>query len=537
MSKFILSVLIIGSFLFTLFSSAQTTSFDSQTIIKQIQKQIELLNQRILDLQARLEKTEEEVEAVKIELKLTRSLRKGESGDDVRQLQEFLKQFSDIYPEGLVTGFFGSLTELAVKRFQEKQGIESIGIVGPKTIQKLNEFSVSGSPAIPAMPAVPAETAIPAIPDSLSLPLQPSSPSQEISAPTPSPEVISAIPASPAAPATPAQSASSTPTPTLTSFPSPNPITSPSYSPTPTPAPTSSTTTPIAFSNQAISNITQDSATITFTTNVLTWARVTYGAGGVAPWFTVYESPNTGNYPYTYTTFHTLQLSGLKSNTNYIFTVFVNSTSDSTHYNGSIQTLSAPTPTPTPTPSLNPVSDFPDLALEPLTMSVPPGAYLTPIYPDIPVKISLTIRNSSSSGSVNNTMPQFTVEDAQNTSNITNGTAIGTVFQNVVNNCPANLQPLSSCTGSFELVFTNEAVSGSKAIYVEIDRQNYIPETDESNNFRVIYFTVSIPSPTPAPTSSVSFSPSSQISATASILNALKSALQNLSNLLFQLNR
>src|SRR3989344_8549746 len=124
MSKFrcILSVLILSVFLFVFSSSAQTITLDFQAIIKQLQDQIKLLNQQIENLQSRLKKTEEEVEVVKAELKFTKFLKKGESSEEVKQLQEFLKQFSDIYPEGLVTGFFGSLTENAVRRFQEKQG-------------------------------------------------------------------------------------------------------------------------------------------------------------------------------------------------------------------------------------------------------------------------------------------------------------------------------------------------------------------------------------------------------------------------------
>ena len=48
----------------------------------------------------------------------------GDSGEGVRQLQIFLKaQGPEIYPEGLITGYFGSLTQKAVQRFQEKYGI------------------------------------------------------------------------------------------------------------------------------------------------------------------------------------------------------------------------------------------------------------------------------------------------------------------------------------------------------------------------------------------------------------------------------
>lgn len=70
----------------------------------------------------------------------TKTLKIRTMNGEVRGLQEFLKQFRDIYPEGLVTGYFGLLTENAVKRFQAQEGIETIGIIGPKTRAKLNKL-------------------------------------------------------------------------------------------------------------------------------------------------------------------------------------------------------------------------------------------------------------------------------------------------------------------------------------------------------------------------------------------------------------
>ena len=68
------------------------------------------------------------------------TLQKGMTGSQVILLQNFLKQYPSIYPEGLVTGYFGTSTENAVKKFQTKEGIEAVGIVGPITRIKLNEF-------------------------------------------------------------------------------------------------------------------------------------------------------------------------------------------------------------------------------------------------------------------------------------------------------------------------------------------------------------------------------------------------------------
>ncbi len=76
--------------------------------------------------------------------KFTVGLAYGDSGEGVRQLQIFLKaQGPEIYPEGLITGYFGSLTQKAVQRFQEKYGIAKAGdpgygYVGPMTRAKIN---------------------------------------------------------------------------------------------------------------------------------------------------------------------------------------------------------------------------------------------------------------------------------------------------------------------------------------------------------------------------------------------------------------
>ena len=73
-----------------------------------------------------------------------------QNSDQVKCLQNFLRlQGQDIYPEGLVTGNFGSLTKSAVIRFQEKYRSEILtpvglssgtGYVGEKTRYKINQI-------------------------------------------------------------------------------------------------------------------------------------------------------------------------------------------------------------------------------------------------------------------------------------------------------------------------------------------------------------------------------------------------------------
>lgn len=75
------------------------------------------------------------------QLEFTRSLSLGMRGNNVRSLQEFLAKDPEIYPEGSITGFFGPRTREAVKKWQQKNGLPAVGIVGPKTIAKIKENS------------------------------------------------------------------------------------------------------------------------------------------------------------------------------------------------------------------------------------------------------------------------------------------------------------------------------------------------------------------------------------------------------------
>jgi len=93
------------------------------------------------------------------------NLSSGDENDDVTRLQTFLAADPSVYPEGKVTGYFGSLTAKAVGKFQEKYGIAmpgdaGYGNFGPKTRAKLNEL-IGATPAVPGLPATPATPATP----------------------------------------------------------------------------------------------------------------------------------------------------------------------------------------------------------------------------------------------------------------------------------------------------------------------------------------------------------------------------------------
>jgi hypothetical protein len=112
-------------------------------LIESIKAQIQILIAEIAKLQA----GGVSVPPGQIVSAFVKALKVGSRGDDVTNLQTFLKnQGADIYPEGLVTGFYGSLTTRAIERFQVKYGIAGPGDVGygnfgPKTRAKANELN------------------------------------------------------------------------------------------------------------------------------------------------------------------------------------------------------------------------------------------------------------------------------------------------------------------------------------------------------------------------------------------------------------
>ncbi len=64
-------------------------------------------------------------------------------GSDVTLLQKMLSQDESIYPEKIVTGYFGDLTKGAVLEFQSQYDLQSTGVVDKQTRSKLNEIFLS----------------------------------------------------------------------------------------------------------------------------------------------------------------------------------------------------------------------------------------------------------------------------------------------------------------------------------------------------------------------------------------------------------
>ncbi len=80
----------------------------------------------------------------------------GSTGDDVTRLQQFLARDASIYPEGIASGYYGTLTQAAVQRWQTKYNIVSsgtpdstgFGVAGPRTAAAISlQCSTTGGAA------------------------------------------------------------------------------------------------------------------------------------------------------------------------------------------------------------------------------------------------------------------------------------------------------------------------------------------------------------------------------------------------------
>jgi len=141
------------TFSFNLSISVESTK--QEELIESLKKRIAELKAQIAELQAKINSILAKRNQSLSCSVFTRTLYFGIKNDEVKCLQKFLKaQGADIYPEGLITGFFGILTKNAVVRFQEKYADEILlplglskgtGIVGFYTRLKINKLLKSQS--------------------------------------------------------------------------------------------------------------------------------------------------------------------------------------------------------------------------------------------------------------------------------------------------------------------------------------------------------------------------------------------------------
>jgi len=141
-NKFVAIALALTTLVWAFPTSAATT--------EELQAQITALLQQIAALQAQLGGTTTGTTSACF----TKTLKLGMTDAEVTALQNALKGDTAIYPEGLVTGYYGQLSKAAVERFQAKYNIVSsgtpettgYGLVGPKTRAQLNAIYCSTTP-------------------------------------------------------------------------------------------------------------------------------------------------------------------------------------------------------------------------------------------------------------------------------------------------------------------------------------------------------------------------------------------------------
>jgi peptidoglycan hydrolase-like protein with peptidoglycan-binding domain len=139
------SIVLLALFVVPFISNAQSVS--------SLQAQTQALLQQVAQLQA------QSGSATTINSSacpnIGRTLRLGSSGSDVTRLQQFLARDTSVYPEGTASGYYGTLTQSAVSRWQSKYNIVSAGspsttgwgVVGPRTAAAIALLCSTGSTA------------------------------------------------------------------------------------------------------------------------------------------------------------------------------------------------------------------------------------------------------------------------------------------------------------------------------------------------------------------------------------------------------
>ncbi|MEK7584900.1 MAG: peptidoglycan-binding protein [Patescibacteria group bacterium] len=99
----------------------------------------------IATLQAKLNELKAQATGIQTELQLTKQWSKGSRHDEIKTLQRLLSTDTEIYPEGVITGYYGPLTEKAVRKMQKKAGLPETGQLDSQTISRINEILKNGA--------------------------------------------------------------------------------------------------------------------------------------------------------------------------------------------------------------------------------------------------------------------------------------------------------------------------------------------------------------------------------------------------------
>ncbi|MCA9361335.1 peptidoglycan-binding protein [Candidatus Kaiserbacteria bacterium] len=112
---------------------AETDS--SSTDVSELLKVLKGLMEQVAELKAKLADVRGEIRDV-----LRDGLEEGVENEDVREIQRLLAEDKTLYPEGLVTGYYGRLTTEAIKKFQLRHDLTVTGKVDEETKDFLEEY-------------------------------------------------------------------------------------------------------------------------------------------------------------------------------------------------------------------------------------------------------------------------------------------------------------------------------------------------------------------------------------------------------------
>lgn len=116
-------------------AQAQTTTQQSKT---ELLKTISELRAEIRTLKAQIAEGVTPTTMAQKRFRLNQEFGIGASNEEIMQLQKILATDSSIYPEGMVTGYFGPLTLKAVARLQTKYKLENRGMLTDETRDFIN---------------------------------------------------------------------------------------------------------------------------------------------------------------------------------------------------------------------------------------------------------------------------------------------------------------------------------------------------------------------------------------------------------------
>lgn len=133
----LIAVLSVGLILPTS-ASAQTSIEVQLKQIADLTAQIKALQDQINGLQKQQVTLQQTANQTAFEI--ATGLRQGNEGESVKLLQTLLAVDTSIYPEGMITGYFGPATRRAIERYQRQNGLEAVGFIGPKTRSLLEKL-------------------------------------------------------------------------------------------------------------------------------------------------------------------------------------------------------------------------------------------------------------------------------------------------------------------------------------------------------------------------------------------------------------